>query len=147
MMENAKIIIEEVTAPEQNLTETLRSLVSLLGQDNVPLSDADVLSMLESPNTKLLVARDGNVIVGMITLLVFRIPFLKKSIVEDLVVAANYQKHGIGKHLLEKAITVAKSEGASYLDLTSRPHRTAANIFYERFGFEKRNTNIYRLVL
>jgi ribosomal protein S18 acetylase RimI-like enzyme len=32
----------------------------------------------------------------------------------------------------------------SYVDLTSRPERTAANRLYSRAGFVKRETNVYR---
>lgn len=146
-METQNITIEEVTKFEDGLTEKLQELVVLLGEGDTPLSDTDVLSMIESPNTKLLVARQNGKIVGMVTLLLFRIPFTKKAILEDLVVSEAFQKHGIGKRLLDQAIAYARNEEASYADLTSRPSRVAANVFYERFGFEKRDTNVYRLKL
>jgi ribosomal protein S18 acetylase RimI-like enzyme len=39
---------------------------------------------------------------------------------------------------------VAKEAGAKTVDLTSRPSREAANRLYQRVGFERRDTNVYR---
>jgi ribosomal protein S18 acetylase RimI-like enzyme len=46
--------------------------------------------------------------------------------------------------LVRAAVVRAKAEGAKTVDLTSRPSREAANRLYQRCGFEKRETNIYR---
>ncbi len=42
------------------------------------------------------------------------------------------------------ALEMAKDNGAVSVDLTSRPHREAANRLYKRLGFEMRDTNVYR---
>ena len=34
--------------------------------------------------------------------------------------------------------------GATTVDLTSRPSREAANRLYQRLGFQRRDTNVYR---
>ena len=46
-----------------------------------------------------------------------------------------------------EALAAAKSAGATTVDLTSRPSREAANRLYQRVGFEKRETNVYRYKL
>ena len=51
---------------------------------------------------------------------------------------------GIGEALNQHAINIAKKVGAKTVDLTSRPSREAANRLYDRLGFTKRDTNIYR---
>ena len=36
-------------------------------------------------------------------------------------------------------------QGLKNINLTSRPQRMAANNFYQKIGFEKQETNVYRL--
>jgi ribosomal protein S18 acetylase RimI-like enzyme len=47
----------------------------------------------------------------------------------------------------ETAIDYARKAGAKTVDLTSRPSRDVANRLYQRLGFQKRDTNVYRFVL
>ena len=54
---------------------------------------------------------------------------------------------GVGEALNREAIGRAQAEGATTVDLTSRPSREAANRLYRRLGFEKRTTNVSRLAL
>ena len=44
-------------------------------------------------------------------------------------------------------LDAAKEMGASYLQLTCAPFRVSAHKLYERCGFEKRETDVYRKVL
>jgi ribosomal protein S18 acetylase RimI-like enzyme len=46
--------------------------------------------------------------------------------------------------LTRHALDVARDAGATTVDLTSRPSREAANRLYQRVGFERRETNVYR---
>jgi ribosomal protein S18 acetylase RimI-like enzyme len=39
----------------------------------------------------------------------------------------------------------ARRLGVRHLELTSRPSRTAANALYVSLGYERRETNVYRL--
>ncbi|HSP71020.1 MAG TPA: GNAT family N-acetyltransferase, partial [Gaiellaceae bacterium] len=54
---------------------------------------------------------------------------------------------GIGEALTREAIRLARLAGARRVDLTSRPHRAAAHRLYERIGFRRHETNVYRLTL
>lgn len=42
---------------------------------------------------------------------------------------------------------IAQDAGARTVDLTSRPDRTAANRLYERLGFQRRESTVYRLMI
>ena len=44
-------------------------------------------------------------------------------------------------------VRLAREIGADQVDLTSAPEREAANRLYQRLGFERRETNVYRLPL
>jgi ribosomal protein S18 acetylase RimI-like enzyme len=50
----------------------------------------------------------------------------------------------VGEELNKFALAEAKRQGATTVDLTSRPSREAANRLYQRLGFEHRETNVYR---
>jgi ribosomal protein S18 acetylase RimI-like enzyme len=102
--------------------------------------------MITSPNTTVLVAKIGETIVGMITLFVYRIPYVKKAYLDDLAVDEAHRGKGIAKRLMNHAMNLAKEKGASYIDLTARPRRAEGNNLYENLGFKKRETNVYRLV-
>ena len=51
---------------------------------------------------------------------------------------------GIGRRLVDEALRVAVTAGASRIDLTSAPHRVAAQALYRSLGFEERQTSNWR---
>jgi ribosomal protein S18 acetylase RimI-like enzyme len=87
--------------------------------------------------------RDG-AIVGMLTLVTFRLPTGVRAWIEDVVVDTGSRGRGVGEALTQAAIELAADRGAQTVDLTSRPSREAANRLYRRMGFEQRETNVYR---
>ena len=92
----------------------------------------------------LLLARHEHVIVGMLTLAIFRIPTGIRAWIEDVVVDAQMRGRGVGEALTREAVRIAGTHGARTVELTSRPSREAANRLYQRLGFERRETNVYR---
>lgn len=105
--------------------------------------------MLSGSSYILFAAKDGSRIVGMATLILMEIPVAFRSRLEDLVVDEAYRGQGIATKLTRALVTLAKKKGAVTVDFTSRPDpdRKAANQFYLKLGFERRNTNVYRLKL
>ncbi len=93
----------------------------------------------------LFVAELDGQIVGSLTLATYRIPTGLKAIIEDVVVESEARGLGIGESLSAAAIEEARRRGAKDVTLSSRPEREAANRLYLRIGFEKRNTNVYRI--
>ncbi len=51
---------------------------------------------------------------------------------------------GVGVSLNRAAIEAAAARGAKNVSLTSRPSREAANRLYQRIGFDRYETNVYR---
>ena len=41
-------------------------------------------------------------------------------------------------------VTLARTLGLDFVELTSRPSREAANGLYQSIGFRRRETNVYR---
>jgi ribosomal protein S18 acetylase RimI-like enzyme len=91
-----------------------------------------------------LLAKVDDVIVGSLTLVIFHIPTGIRAWIEDVVVDVDARGKGVGEALNTFALTEAKRQGATTVDLTSRPSREAANRLYQRLGFKARETNVYR---
>ncbi|HZW04722.1 MAG TPA: GNAT family N-acetyltransferase, partial [Anaerolineaceae bacterium] len=110
---------------------------------------AEIQQMADSDASIVLMARDPETgrLVGSLTLVVFRIPTGVRAWIEDVVVDGEMRGKGIGEALTVAALERARQEGAKTVDLTSRPSREAANRLYQRVGFERRETNLYRYKL
>jgi ribosomal protein S18 acetylase RimI-like enzyme len=120
-----------------------RLLPQLSARSPVP-GRSELARLLESPATMVLLARDGDAIVGTLTLALFPIPTGLRAWIEDVVVDEEARGRGAGEALTREAIRLASAAGARAIDLTSRPEREAANRLYERLGFRRRETNVYR---
>ncbi|HEY3734599.1 MAG TPA: GNAT family N-acetyltransferase [Streptosporangiaceae bacterium] len=83
-------------------------------------------------------------IVGTLTLAVFPIPTGIRAWIEDVVVDEAARGQGAATALTLEALRLAREHGARTVDLTSRPSREAAGRLYERLGFERRDTRLYR---
>ncbi len=58
-----------------------------------------------------------------------------------------YRNLGLGQLLMERVLEVARKDKALYVELTSRKDRVVAHHLYEKVGFEKRDSYIYRRTL
>ncbi|HMK96481.1 MAG TPA: GNAT family N-acetyltransferase [Acidimicrobiales bacterium] len=142
--------VHAVCDVSEELVEAVhRLLPQLSGSAPLP-SGAEIGEIVSSPATTLFVARDGGPagpIIGMLTLVTFRLPTGVRAWVEDVVVDGSLRGRGTGEALTRAALELAGERGAVTVDLTSRPSREAANRLYQRLGFEPRETNVYRLKL
>ena len=140
--------VEEVAAVTDELVAAFARLIPQLSR-SAPAPTPDQLSaIVASPATALLVARgDDGVIVGSLTLVLFRIPTGVRAWIEDVVVDESVRGSGVGEVLNREALRLAAAAGAVTVDLTSRPSREAANRLYKRLGFVERDTNVYRYEL
>jgi ribosomal protein S18 acetylase RimI-like enzyme len=126
------------------LVDAFARLIPQLSKSSTPPGAAQLTEMIESPASDVLVAYDGDTILGTLTLVVFRIPTGVRAWIEDVVVDDAARGMGVGDSLNRFALDVARAKGAKTVDLTSRPSREAANRLYQRIGFEARSTNVYR---
>lgn len=139
--------IEEPAEVTTGLVKALEDLIPQLNPD-VPVPTAEHLAaLLADPASTLLVARDGQEIVGTATVVVYTTPLRIESRIEDVVVDYNARGRGVGEALVEACIAVARRRGAAIVELQTARSRVAANRLYKRMGFRRRDTNIYRLTL
>ncbi len=133
-----------VTTVDDKLLAAMNRLLPQLTPNVRPLTREQLETIVESEPATLLIASDGDRILGSLTLISFTIPSKKRAWIEDVVVDASARGRGIGRALTERAIELALSRGAETIDLTSSPERIAANKLYQSLGFRQRKTNLYR---
>ena len=136
--------VEIVREADEEVVTALARLVPQLSSSNPPPGVAELEDIVRSDASVLFVARIDGRIVGSLTLAVFRIPTGMRAWIEDVVVDESARGHGVGELLNRAAIDEARRRGCVTVDLTSRPSREAANRLYQRLGFERRDTNVYR---
>jgi ribosomal protein S18 acetylase RimI-like enzyme len=139
--------VEEVTAVDEELVAAFARLVPQLSSSSPPPGERELAAIITSRATVLFVARDEGEIVGSLTLALFRIPTGLRAWIEDVVVDERARGKGVGEALNRTALEHAGRAGATTVDLTSRPSREAANRLYQRLGFTRRDTNVYRFSL
>lgn len=144
-----EIYVEQIKNYSIELAEAVNRLLKQLNETAITLDKRHIEDIIASSANRLFVARKKNnkEIVGMLTLIVFRIPYAKKGLFEDVVVDEKYRGKGVGTKLISYAIGQARKEGITYLTFTSNPKRVAANRLYQHLGFKKRDTNVYRIEL
>ncbi|MGH9150190.1 MAG: GNAT family N-acetyltransferase [Acidimicrobiales bacterium] len=140
--------VEEVTEVTAELVGAFARLVPQLSSSAPPPGADGLAEMVAHPGTTLFLARDNDgTIVGAMALAVFRIPTGVRAHIEDVIVDGEARGRGAGAALVRSAVAKAERAGACTVDLTSRPHREAANRLYARCGFTQRDTNVWRLDL
>ncbi|GIJ71838.1 GNAT family N-acetyltransferase [Virgisporangium ochraceum] len=139
--------VERVGAATAEVVDALVRLVPQLSAGAPAPDHRLVEDLVGRPGVDLLVARVGGEIVGTLTLVTFSTPTRARALIEDVVVDGAARGHGVGAALLREAERLARSAGAQWIDLTSRPAREAANRLYRSYGFDLRETNAYRLRL
>ena len=141
------ITMVEVSVARQasdELLDAFRRLVPQLSSSAAPIDRETLDATLRSPSNTVLIARDGGEIVGMLTLVMYRVTTGLRARIEDVVVDTRTRGRGVGEALTREALDRASQAGARSVDLTSNPERAAANRLYQRMGFELRETNAYR---
>jgi len=139
--------VSEVRESSSDVLDALNQLLPQLSSNASVLTKDDLDIIVQSSSTTLLVAKVDNEIVGSLTLVCFAIPTGVRAWIEDVVVDQAFQGRGVGESLTTRAVAIARECGAQSVDLTSRPSRDAANRLYQRLGFSRRDTNVYRLSL
>ena len=136
--------MEIVKRVDNDLVVAFQRLIPQLSKSNPAPTKKQLESIVASDSSHVLVAKVDGVIVGSLTLVIFHIPTGIRAWIEDVVVDADARGKGVGEALNTFALAEAKRQGATTVDLTSRPSRDAANRLYQRLGFKARETNVYR---
>jgi ribosomal protein S18 acetylase RimI-like enzyme len=96
-------------------------------------------AMIESPLTyKNFVACNDGIVLGFISV-VYYISFLHKggtALIKELIVSADFRNAGIGKALLQQAVTISQEDGMNEIEVGTERDNESAIAFYKRAGFD-----------
>ena len=139
--------IERVTRVDEKTVQAFKRLMpQLVGEERNPTLK-ELEKVIQSKDTFLFFATEEEEVIGTLTLVFYHVPSGLKAWIEDVIVDENARGKGVATALLWQALQVARKQGALKVDLSSRPHREAANRLYLKMGFKKRDSNMYRFYL
>ena len=107
-------------------------------------------TLLGSPGLgHILVIEISNKIVGMVTILYTFSTALneKVGILEDMIIAPDYQKKGLGSTLIDYALTFVKSQGLKRITLLTDSTNIKAHRFYKKNNFSCSKMVPFRKIL
>jgi GNAT superfamily N-acetyltransferase len=137
--------IIEVNTFSLEYQEAMQRFLDQLTSHPMTLTEPMFRQLLESANSHLFFLMKDEQIAGMLTVGIYHSPTGGKAWIEDVVVDETFRGQGLSKLLVSHAIEFVKSKQIPLLMLTSNPKRIAANKLYQAMGFERKETNVYRM--
>jgi ribosomal protein S18 acetylase RimI-like enzyme len=138
-------MITQATHYSEPLRQRLEELLNQLTPQPSTLSEQTLRAVLDNSASRLYLLEEEGRVVGMLTLGIYHSPTGSKGWIEDVVVDDACRGRGYGRMLVAHAIEEARKAGVAQLMLTSNPLRVAANKLYQAMGFEKKETNCYKM--
>lgn len=139
--------IIEIQTYSQEYHEAMQRFLDQLTTNPMTLTEDMCRQLFESENSHLFFLVKDEQIAGMLTVGIYHSPTGGKAWIEDVVVDESFRGQGLSKLLVAHAIEFTKFMGIPSLMLTSNPKRIAANKLYQAMGFERKETNVYRMKL
>lgn len=139
--------IIKINTYSQEYHEAMQRFLDQLTTNPMTLTEAMFRQLLDSDNSHLFFLVKDEQIAGMLTVGIYHSPTGGKAWIEDVVVDEAFRGQGLSKLLVAHAIEFTKSMGIPSLMLTSNSKRIAANKLYQAMGFERKETNVYRMKL
>lgn len=139
--------IIKINTYSQEYHEAMQRFLDQLTTNPMTLTEAMFRQLLDSDNSHLFFLMKDEQIAGMLTVGIYHSPTGGKAWIEDVVVDEAFRRQGLSKLLVAHAIEFTKSMGIPSLMLTSNSKRIAANKLYQAMGFERKETNVYRMKL
>lgn len=138
-------MVEELSA---YLSQDLSDLDALMQELSATsfCTEALLKSALDDVNVHVFVIREEGRIVVTGTLCIKHTLEFSIADIESVVVSSRCRGRGYGKELMRVMIEVAKGFKVHHIQLTSNPGRVAANRLYQDLGFERYETNCYKMM-
>lgn len=139
------IEILELRRATPKALKDINNLLPQLSKTAKPLSLKLLAEIIASRETRLVVAKNKFEIIGMGSLVLTRTPYGLRARIEDVVVDEQYRGKGIGEKISRELIALAKKAKVRRIELSTRQTRVAARKLYEKLGFEKMESDVYRI--
>ena len=137
--------IIEIKTYSPEYLEAMQRFLDQLTTSPMVLTESMFQELLKSENSHLFFSMKDEQIAGMLTVGIYHSPTGGKAWIEDVVVDETFRGQGLSKLLVAHAIEFVKAQQIPSLMLTSNPKRIAANKLYQAMGFERKETNVYRM--
>lgn len=149
----SKIEIKRINWSEANLVVGLFNQYRIFyGKfSDLGMAKAFIDARLENNESVIFVAMDADKPVGFTQLYpTYSSARLSKNwILNDLFVDSDYRKQGIGEELIKTAMSFAKGQGATFVQLETAIDNLTAQSLYETIGFKKQEPDneffLYRI--
>ena len=137
--------IIEINTYSAEYHEAMQRFLNQLTTHPMTLTETMFRQLIDSENSHLFFLMKEGQIAGMRTVAIYYSPTGGKAWIEDVVVDEAFRGQGLSKQLVAHAIEFTQSKQIPLLMLTSNPKRIAANKLYQSMGFERKETNVYRM--
>ncbi|MCX7587281.1 GNAT family N-acetyltransferase [Phenylobacterium sp. 58.2.17] len=117
-------------------------LMTVLASAPRTISEDDLRLVAETNH--LFVGTDNGRVVGLVCLVVMRLPQGVRLWIESVIVSPSHRRTGLGRRLMEAALAKAALYGDVPISLTSNPTRGVAHHLFERLGFSRAETSVFR---
>ncbi|EKD59005.1 MAG: Acetyltransferase [uncultured bacterium] len=115
---------------------------------NESSSDVDFADLIFDSKCHCVVAMLGDDAIGFGSLVRYNVPSKGEvGRIEDVIIDEKYHGKGFGKEIMNELISIAKEKNIHELNLTCKRNRLVAHKLYESLGFEKRESDSFRLSL
>ena len=140
-------------SPSREIIRAINNLLKVLSKRAKPIDASRLIKLICQDNFRLYILELDGKIVGMGSFFIKRTLMENEALIEDVVIMQELEGRGLGTMMGEYLIARAKEEGATAIELTSRPEREKGNALWLKLGFKKigtkivngREKNIYRL--
>lgn len=131
----------EIVSYEEKYNDSLKELLTM----SFPTVDVKKFEKASDGDIELLCV-SNNLVVGYVVFnkIVDKVRNISYCYANYVCVYNDYRNQHIATKLLEKAFSICKDEGISYIELTTNPTRVEAHELYKKLGFEQRNTDVFR---
>ena len=139
-------MVEELTSYSSQDLADLDALMQELSATSF-CSEELLRNVLNDANVHVYVIREAGRIVATGTLCIKHTLEFAIADIEAVVVGSRCRGKGYGKEMMKSLVAAAKSFKVHHIQLTSNPKRVAANRLYQALGFERYETNCYKMIL
>jgi GNAT superfamily N-acetyltransferase len=137
-------MISELTPADvtAEIASDISRLMTALASADRTLTEDELHAVVATNH--LFVGLDRGRVVGLVCLVPMRLPQGVRLWIESVIVDPAYRNAGLGRALMEAALAKAASYGDVPVSLTSNPSRGVAHRLFERLGFARAETSVFR---
>ncbi len=134
----------EICKAEPTNALCIQRLLLQLGYDSNELELKSALSQ-QDQHSEVFIAKSGAQVIALMSLIYFYYFPLQKPLcrITAIVVDENIRNNGVGKMLIDFALSQAKENACAQLEVTTSLARKATQAYYERIGFKKASYRYY----